>query len=372
MAPPADCEVTSRTAGPTRSIQPTFRADPSERRGLAPPLARLSVARNARVATARPKTPTRRPELPILRVESERMLNAFTIDLEDWAQAVLDPCLPVTEHVLANTERTLSFLDRAGVKATFFALGKVCERFPTLLPDVAGCGHEIASHGYGHQLAYRQTPGEFEADVRRSIEIIASQIGRRPLGYRAPAFSITRQSLWAGPILARLGFRFSSSIFPVAKRRYGIPDAPRFPYRWPDVDLIEFPLTTLRFAGRNWPACGGGYTRLLPAAVLAHAIRRMNEAGHPAVIYLHPCELVPGEVRDFIRRGIRVSAIRRLTQELWRSRVAPRLTRLLDEFQFGTISAALQAIHLPRRAVATTEATIAAAPSADREVLAPC
>jgi polysaccharide deacetylase family protein (PEP-CTERM system associated) len=277
------------------------------------------------------------------------MLNAMTIDLEDWAQAVVGPDLPVTEHVLANTERVLRFLDRHRVRATFFALGKVCERFASLLPDIASAGHEIASHGYGHELVYRQTPEQFERDVQRSIEIIEAQIGRRPTGYRAPAFSITRQSTWAGPVLERLGFRYSSSIFPVRKQRYGMPDSPRFPHRWAGSELIEFPLTTLRMGGRNWPACGGGYTRLLPAAVMAHAIRRMNRDGHPAVIYLHPYELASGEVSDFVRAGTRVSSLRRLTQELWRSRVEPRLARLLGEFRFGSMSTALACHRLGRQ-----------------------
>jgi polysaccharide deacetylase family protein (PEP-CTERM system associated) len=269
------------------------------------------------------------------------MLNAMTIDLEDWALAVLGPGLPVTDHVVANTQRVLDLLSRAGIRATFFALGRVCERFPQLLAAVSSAGHEIASHGYGHELIYHLTPASFEADLQKSIQVIESQTGRRPIGYRAPAFSITRQSLWAGPILARLGFRYSSSIFPIHKERYGIGDWPTTPSKWPGCDLVEFPLSTLRLAGRNWPACGGGYTRLLPGAIMAHAIRRLNRVGQPAVIYLHPYELVPGEVRAFMRTGTSVSAIRRFTQELWRSRVAKRLSRLFGEFRFGTMSASL-------------------------------
>lgn len=294
----------------------------------------------------------------------QRMLNAMTIDLEDWAQAVLDPALPVSEHVLANTEHVLRFLDRQGVRATFFALGRVCERFPSLLTDIASAGHEIGSHGYGHELVYNLRPPAFEEDVRRSVELIQAQVGRRPAGYRAPAFSITRRSLWAGPILERLGFRYSSSIFPVRKRRYGLPDALRFPHRWAGGQLIEFPLLTLRAAGRNWPAGGGGYTRLLPAPIMAHAIRRMNHEGHPAAIYLHPYELAPGEVSTFMRAGTRVSAARRFTQELWRSRVEPRLSRLMGEFAFGPMGEALACCRLdwkgldaaapPRAAISAT------------------
>lgn len=271
------------------------------------------------------------------------VLNAMTVDLEDWAQAVLDPRLSVSDRVVANVDRLLEFLDRQRVRATFFALGRVCEAWPQLLPTIRDAGHEIASHGYGHELVYHLTERQFAADVQRSIEIIAAQTGQRPIGYRAPAFSITARSRWAGPVLANLGFRFSSSIFPIRGKRYGMADAPRFPHRWPDSPLIEFPMTTLQFGGRSWPACGGGYTRLFPRAILAHAIRRMNAAGHPAVIYLHPYELAPGEVNAFMRDGTSVSFARRFTQELWRSRVRQRLARLMDEFPFGTMSAALVA-----------------------------
>jgi polysaccharide deacetylase family protein (PEP-CTERM system associated) len=227
------------------------------------------------------------------------------------------------------------------VRATFFALGRVCERFPALLPAITDAGHEVASHGYGHELVHRQSPDAFAADVARSIEVIEQQTDRRPIGYRAPAFSMTRQTGWAGPILAGLGFRYSSSIFPIRGRRYGQPDAPRVPYRWPSCDLIEFPLTTIRMFGRNLPVCGGGYTRLLPAPILASTIGLLNRRGQPAVIYLHPYELAAEEVSSFCRRGIRASHKRKLTQSLWRSRVQGRLCRLFEEFPFSTMTQAL-------------------------------
>lgn len=272
------------------------------------------------------------------------MLNALTIDLEDWPQAVLDPSLPITDRVLGNVDRLLALLDRHSVRATFFALGKVCERHPRLLPLIQSAGHEIASHGYGHELVYRLTPRRFEDDVRRSIEIIGSQTGRQPQGYRAPAFSITRESLWAGPILASLGFRYSSSIFPIRKARYGIHDAPRIPHRWGNCDLVEFPLTTLRVFGCHVPVCGGGYMRLLPWWVHAHAIGSMNAGGHPAVVYLHPYELASDEVDVFRRAGLRFSTRRRVMQSLWRSRVPQRLSRLFDAFRFAPITQVLEAI----------------------------
>lgn len=283
------------------------------------------------------------------------MLNAMTVDLEDWAQAVLGPGHPITPHVNDNVRRVLDLLDKAGVKATFFALGKVCEACPSLLPAVADAGHEIASHGYGHELLYHLTPARFEQDVRRSIELIEAQTGRRPTGYRAPAFSITEKTRWALPILASLGFRYSSSVFPIRGRRYGLPQAPREPFRWPGCDLIECPMTTFRLFGRTWPACGGGYTRLWPGRVMEWAIAQRNARNAPAVVYLHPYELAPGEVRSFRRMGVPVTRRKALTQELFRARVPDRLRRLFATFRFGTLSDALAETAALRAPVAADE-----------------
>ncbi|NLX14560.1 MAG: DUF3473 domain-containing protein [Phycisphaerales bacterium] len=269
-------------------------------------------------------------------------INAMTVDLEDWGQAVLDPRLPVTPRVVENVYRLLDFLDAHKVRATFFALGRVCEQYPDLLPAVAAAGHEIGSHGYGHELIYNLTPEQFEADIRQATTVIESQSGRRPIGYRAPAFSITNRSSWAGPILSRNGFCYSSSIFPVRKRRYGIPDAPRFPYRWADCDLWEFPLTTVRLAGWNLPLCGGGYTRLLPAALMAAGIRSLNRQGRPAILYLHPYEMATGEVSWFRQQGYSISSKRYFMQSLWRSRVPARLGRLFAEFRFASVGEVLR------------------------------
>jgi polysaccharide deacetylase family protein (PEP-CTERM system associated) len=277
------------------------------------------------------------------------MLNALTIDLEDWAQSVIDPTLPITDRVVVNTHRVLDWLNSRRIRATFFVLGKACERYPELLPAVAAAGHEIGTHGYGHELVFHLTPDQFRDDVERSIEVIESQIGVRPIGYRAPAFSITRRSLWAIPILEELGIRYSSSIFPIHHRRYGIPDAPLFPYRWHDCDMIEFPITTFRALGRSWPCVGGGYTRLLPAALMQHAVAQTNDLNQPAVVYLHPYEFAPGEVRGFQRDGVGVSRRRRWSQELWRSRVEPRLSALADRFALGPMREVLGLSQPPDR-----------------------
>ena len=291
------------------------------------------------------------------------MLNALTIDLEDWGQSVLDPRLPVTDHVIMNVDRLLDFLDHHNVRATFFALGKVCEEFPQILPAVAECGHEIASHGYAHRRVDRLTPAEFAEDLQRSVNTIESQTGRRPVGYRAPQFSITHHCMWAGPILSDHGFRYSSSIFPIHGLRYGIGRWPRFPGFWPTCPLIEFPVTTLRLAGLNLPVLGGGYTRLMPAALQAHAIRRANEMHKPALLYVHPYELAPDEVDSFRRDGFKVSRPRGFTQALWRSRVAPRLSRLLREFRFAPVNKVL-ATCPPTRTAAQKEHALEMIPAA--------
>lgn len=276
------------------------------------------------------------------------MLNALTIDLEDWAQSVIDPTLPITDRVVVNTHRVLDWLRRRRIRATFFALGKVCERFPDLLPAVAAEGHEIATHGFGHELVYNLTPEWFRDDVTRSIELIESQIGVQSIGYRAPAFSITHRSRWAVPILEELGIRYSSSVFPIRHRRYGIPDAPRSPFRWHGCDLIEFPITTFRALGRSWPCVGGGYTRLLPVPLMQQAIARTNRSGDPAVVYMHPYEFSPGEVAGFLREGVMVSRRRRWSQELWRARVEPRLSALADTFEFGPMRQVLELDSVPQ------------------------
>lgn len=274
-------------------------------------------------------------------VDTYAMLNAMTVDLEDWGQSVIDPRLPITPRIVDNLRRVLDLLDAHGVRATFFALGKACEVFPGMLPTIAAAGHEVGSHGYGHELVYHLTPEQFRRDLKRSIAVIESQIGVRPIGYRAPAFSVTALSLWAPRILAELGFEYSSSVFPIRKRRYGLPDAPPLPYRWPGSGLLEFPITTCQVFGRRLPIVGGGYTRLIPVTASLRLLRRLNREGRPGVVYLHPYELAPGEVADFRRDGVPVRMTRRLTQELWRSRVRPRLERLMRELPFGPMSEVL-------------------------------
>jgi len=271
-----------------------------------------------------------------------QIAHNFTVDLEDWPVAVLGPQHAISERVVENTRRVLQVLHWHGVRATFFVLSRVAERFPQLVYDVRAAGHEIASHGHSHQLVTRMSPAEFAVDVRRSLDILERIIGERPIGYRAPAFSIVESTRWAGPILADLGIRYSSSIFPIRHRRYGIAGSPREPYRWPDCDLIECPPATVRMLGRNLPVAGGGYFRLLPGVVARRAIRSLESAGRAAVLYMHPYELDAGGVNEHRRAGVPVGLGRRLTQELFRGRIEARLHRLFESFRFVTLRESLR------------------------------
>jgi polysaccharide deacetylase family protein (PEP-CTERM system associated) len=239
------------------------------------------------------------------------MLNALTIDVEEYFQAhayehAIDRAtwdrLPA--RVVENSRRILRLLAAHGTRATFFVLGWVADRHPGLVAEIAAAGHELASHGYAHQLLYRQTPAEFAADLERSLAAIRRAAGTDDVvvGYRAPGFSLTDDSLWALDVLRAHGIRYDSSLQPVADgrsarlrggKRTGIAGAGRFATRL--GGLWEFPVSTVRLAGRNWPVAGGGWFRLFPLWLTRRAISRINHEGHPAIVYLHPWELDPEE-----------------------------------------------------------------------------
>lgn len=235
------------------------------------------------------------------------MLNALTFDIEDYFQVeAFKQHIPYNEwpnyesRVVANTQKILAILDERNVKATFFILGWVAERAPQMVKAIAANGHEIASHGYAHQMVYTQTPEAFETDFAKSLEILEGLSGQKVLGYRAPTYSIIEQSYWALDILAKYGLQYDSSIFPITHDRYGIPNAPRFPYPIYEKNgrrLIEFPLSTLRVGKWNLPIAGGGYMRLLPYLVMKFGLRHLNRQGQPGIIYLHPWELDPDQPR---------------------------------------------------------------------------
>ena len=226
------------------------------------------------------------------------MKNALTIDIEDWHHNMVHESASwgaYEDRIVGSTERVLRLLDETGTRATFFVLGYVADHHPELVARIHAEGHEVSSHGYGHEFVYNLTPEQFRSDLERTNEAIQRATGERPLGYRAPFFSITKRSLWALDILYELGFRYDSSIYPVLNHRYGIPDAQRFPHSAStsgDGTLLELPLSTVRL-GLNLPAGGGVYFRFLPYRLIKLAVKRVNREGQPAILYFHPWEMDP-------------------------------------------------------------------------------
>jgi len=232
--------------------------------------------------------------------------NAMTIDVEDYFQVsafaphIARDSWPEREcRVEANMDRILGLLDAGGVRATFFTLGWIAERYPAVVRRIVDGGHELASHGYGHLRASDQDRAQFLDDIGRSKAILEDIGGQAVLGYRAPSFSIGAGNLWALDALREAGYRYSSSIYPIRHDHYGMPDAPRFAFypNGPD-GLLELPITTVRVMQRNLPAGGGGYFRLLPYALSRWMMQRVNQAdGQAAIFYFHPWEIDPGQPR---------------------------------------------------------------------------
>jgi polysaccharide deacetylase family protein (PEP-CTERM system associated) len=277
--------------------------------------------------------------------------NALTVDVEDYFQvAALAGSVRAEDwdcyesRVAANTRRLLDLFAHKRIRATFFVLGWVAERQPALVRQIADHGHEIASHGYSHQLIYNQTPVQFRAETTRAKRVLEDLIQRPVVGYRAASYSITRASLWALDILAELGFTWDSSIFPVRHDRYGLPGSSRWPHRLRTPaggNLIEFPLSTCSLVGYRLPIAGGGYFRLYPYWLSRAGLSRINRRERrPFIFYLHPWEIDPSQPR--IPAG-RLSSFRHYNNL---HRCEPRLKRLLDSFEFGTVSEVLADLQL--------------------------
>ena len=276
--------------------------------------------------------------------------NALTVDVEDYFHvSALAPHIARSEwdripcRVERNVERILELLAETGGEATFFILGWVAERYPALVRRIAAGGHEIASHGYAHRRANEQSPTEFSQDIRSAKRLLEDITGAQVQGYRAPSFSIGRDNGWAFDCIGEAGYRYSSSVYPVRHDHYGMPDAPRFPWR-PRATLLEVPIATARIGSVNLPAGGGGYFRLLPYRVSRGLIRRVNaQEGRPAVFYFHPWELDPGQPR------VRGTGFRTRTRHyLNLHRTEPRLRRLLRDFRWGRIDRVLPEASLER------------------------
>lgn len=228
--------------------------------------------------------------------------NVVSVDVEDYFHAevfsgVVDRSRwdSYVSRVEGNTRRLLELLGNLDLHGTFFVLGWVAERFPGLVREIAAGGHELACHSYWHRLIYKLDPAEFREDTRRAKDVIEQAAGQPVYGYRAPTYSVVDRSVWALEILVELEFTYDSSIYPIRHDRYGMPGAPRSPFRFqtPSGPITEFPITTFRLAGHNMPVGGGGYLRLLPRFYTRMGLKRVQKEGVPVVIYIHPWEVDP-------------------------------------------------------------------------------
>ncbi len=269
--------------------------------------------------------------------------NGMSVDVEDWFQVgafetVIDKADwdGLQPRVEANTDAVLALFAESGVHATFFTLGWVAHRYPALIRRIVDAGHEIASHGWDHQRVFTMDAGLFRADLARARAAIEDAAGQRVTGYRAPSFSIDQRTPWAHAVLAEEDYAYSSSVAPLAHDHYGWRDAPRFAFRpLPDSALLEVPVTVAQFGARR-VATGGGFFRLLPAALMDFAVRQVNAADHPAMFYFHPWEIDPAQprvaaapLRSKIRHYSRLGAM------------AGKLRGLLGRHDWGRVDAAV-------------------------------
>lgn len=280
----------------------------------------------------------------------DAVTNVMTVDVEDYfhvsalANSISkDDWDSIAPRVEDNVRRLLDLFDQHQVKATHFVLGWVAERNRELVKEIAGRGHEVASHGYSHQLVYNQSPKVFEAETRDSKALLEDIVGQPVRGYRAASYSITRKSLWALDILAELGFGYDSSIFPVIHDRYGIKGSPVYPHLLETpggAKMVEFPLSTVRYFNQTLPVAGGGYFRLYPYPLSRHFYRKINGSGHSFVFYLHPWEIDPGQPRV---KANWLSTFRHYNNL---DQCYGRLSNLLEDFSFTTMNEKLSNMEL--------------------------
>jgi polysaccharide deacetylase family protein (PEP-CTERM system associated) len=269
---------------------------------------------------------------------TEKTLNCFTVDVEDYFHICGLPeyCDPARwkdfpARIEGNTTRLLDLLDRFEVKATFFCLGWVGQNYPHLIREIASRGHEIASHGHHHRLVYEMSPEEFREDLQRSIEVLEQAGGQRIRGFRATSFSITAESLWALEIIAELGLDYDASLFPASRGHGGMPGEERFLHRRTFGNgkfIWEFPMSTRSFLGWTVPFTGGGYLRLFPTSWIQRGVAELNAAGQPAIFYVHPREIDPGQPR------LRMPLHRKFKCYINLGKTGDKLASILGRFQF--------------------------------------
>ena len=274
---------------------------------------------------------------------AKNLQNALTVDVEDYYQvgALSSAIRPEDwpkwpSRVEQNTDRLLELFERKSARATFFTLGWIAERHPDLVRRIRDAGHEVASHGYSHQLVYEQAPETFRVEAARSKGLLEDILGEPVTGYRAASYSITPESRWALDILVELGFTWDSSLFPIRHDVYGMPGTPETPYRLHTDnggELVEFPLSTLKLFGQRIPIAGGGYFRLFPYWFSQWGLGRINQNGEPFIFYLHPWEIDPDQPRvDDLSLKSRFRHYNNLDV------CYARLERLLDRFRFGAVT----------------------------------
>ncbi len=266
------------------------------------------------------------------------MINAFTVDLEDWFQGLTstnsqpEKWDSYESRLELNADRLLMLLDEFRVKATFFVLGHVACHHPRLVRRIAEDGHEIGVHGYWHLKISDLTPASFAQELDRAIEALVPLVDQPIIGHRAPYFSINGQSLWAMQVLQNKGFHYDSSFFPTRNMLYGYPGSPRLPHRLNGLNgLMEFPVSTARWVGINWPIAGGFYVRSLPYGIIHAGIQQLNLRGEPAILYLHPWELDTGQ------NYRHVTPRERVTHYYGRGGLEAKLRRLFADFEFSTL-----------------------------------
>jgi polysaccharide deacetylase family protein (PEP-CTERM system associated) len=268
----------------------------------------------------------------------EGIVNAMTVDVEDYFQvAAFEDRISRSDwdrlpcRVDANTHRVLDVFAEHGVKGTFFTLGWVAERYPGLVRRIVAEGHEIASHGYDHTRLNEFDRDQLREDLLRTKGLLEDLAGTAVLGYRAPSYSIGARNLWALDVVQETGHVYSSSIYPIRHDLYGMPDAPRFPFRLRPDAILEIPVTTLRFAERNFPCGGGGYFRLMPYPLYRWAMRRVNDTDRqPGMFYFHPWEIDPTQPR------VEGASLRsRFRHYVNLDTMEARLRRLLGDFRWG-------------------------------------
>lgn len=266
--------------------------------------------------------------------------NAMSVDVEDYFQVsafenVIDRASwdSIECRVEDNTHRILDLFSDRGIKATFFVLGWVADRYPGIVERIVSDGHELASHGYGHQRVTTLTPQSFKEDISKTKNLLEDLAGVEVKGYRAPSYSIGKDNLWAHDVLKEVGYRYSSSVYPVYHDLYGMPDAPRYPFQVADDQLTEIPISTGRMLGNNFPIGGGGYFRLFPYSISKFAINHVNrKEREPCVFYFHPWEIDPGQPRQ---QSVKFKT--KFRHYLNLGRMESRLKQLINDFNWDRI-----------------------------------